>query len=99
MTNFTASEQTIYALGEITTETNVTLPSGIQGHSISFVNISTFNASTPDQRREGVPQWTITPATGERINALPLNELLVLDNAVANFTLTYTDANTGWVIL
>ena len=97
--DFTALIQTVYALGEITAQRTVTLPGGTQGHSVYFVNISTFNANNPGERIEGRPLWRIVPATGERINGLALNEELLLDNTVANFKLTYTDADTGWVIL
>ena len=77
----------------------MTLNEGQLGMSIPVVNLSTFNANQPSTRREDTAQWRIVPATGERINGLPSNEELILDNAVANFTLTYTDADNGWVIL
>ena len=97
--DFTAAGQTVYVLGPTPVQRTITLTAGQLGMSIPLVNLSTFNANQPSTRRENQPQWRIVPATGERINGLPSNEELILDNAVANFTLTYTDADNGWVIL
>ena len=96
--DFNAATQGTYALGRTPMQRTSTLPTGITSAEISYVNLSTLNPATPAMRQENVPAWRIVPATGERINGLPVDEELIIDDAIVNFTLTYTDADTGWVI-
>ena len=95
--DFTAGAQNNYVLMNIGADRTMTLPSGVDGTQIKIANLSTFNPGAPDTRRNS-STWTIAPHAGERISQLPLNEVLVLDTAKASFTLTYTNAENGWII-
>ena len=97
--SFNAQVQNIYVLDTIQESTGqtLTLPTGIEGAEVRVMNISTLDTANPSVRVPG-RIWTIAPATGERIATLPANETLVLDNALASFSLTYTNANNGWII-
>ena len=95
--DFTALNAHVYVLDNISANSTMTLPQGVVGAEIKVVNLSTFQSGNPTVRRSS-NTWTIAPASAHRIMGLPADEVLILDNAFASFTLTYTDINTGWVI-
>ena len=79
---------------------NITLPAGLRGFIVSFANKSTVP--------EGGTFWRITPQPGELIEGPALSDRaapstttdpLIIDEAVATFSLAYTNATNGWQIL
>jgi len=100
-----------YTLGNIAdtaTTLTVTLPAGNPGDWIEIVNqsIYAFNGVTNElilnsagnviEIESGL--WRLLPAAGEKINYLPPDEDVVLNDQRASFKLTYGNTDSGWLI-
>ncbi len=76
-------------LGEITTATVVTLPTGTPGASIKFANFNTHVSA----------RWALSPQSTERVHGMAVDTDLVIDDNTTSFELIYANATRGWVIV
>ena len=76
----------------ITATGTYTLPVGAQGAIVIFKN------PAPNPQIAGGFEYTIAPASGERIEFLPQNETLVVDNLQKTLVLQYTNGASGWLV-
>ena len=87
----------------------ITLPEGNPGDRIEIRNDSRFAFNDGNNQiillPDGSPStidssnWRIIPSAGEKINYLPPNTDVVLDEEEVAFSLIYGNDNSGWLII